>query len=217
MTPTAGEVVLDVYVDPSCPWAWVTSRWLREVAPQRGLVLRWRSYSLEMRDGGELPAATPEEMRAVAAASRAAAHRVLRVLEALRAVLGEEPVDALYAAWGERAFVAGPPTAPAPDLLAECLRVCGLDPELEWLGDDPTWDDIIAASMEEAYAVVGRGAQTPTLVVADDPPRGLTGPVMSRAPSGQAAVDLWDAVRVLLDHPQFFELRRPRHMPFVFP
>lgn len=214
MNPGAAGPVVEVFVDPSCPWTWITSRWLREVAPHRGLVLRWRSYSLEIRDGGHLPAAMPEEMQATAVAARSASRRVLRVFEALRAVVGEEPVDALYAAWGQRLFAAGRPAAPAPDLLAECLRACGLDPELGWLGDDETWDDLIAASMEEAYAVVGRGAQTPSLIVAGDPPRGLTGPVMSEAPTGAAALDLWDAVRVLLDEPHFFELRRPRHMSF---
>jgi len=48
-------VRVSVYIDPSCPWTWIIAAWLREVAPQRGLMLRWRSLSLVQRDGTELP------------------------------------------------------------------------------------------------------------------------------------------------------------------
>src|SRR6476620_5733377 len=41
---------VELYIDPSCPWAWITSRWLEEVAPQRGLAITWRSYCMEIRD-----------------------------------------------------------------------------------------------------------------------------------------------------------------------
>jgi len=39
-------VRVSIYIDPSCPLTWITAAWLREVAPQRGLMLRWRSLSL---------------------------------------------------------------------------------------------------------------------------------------------------------------------------
>ncbi len=209
--------VVEVYTDPSCPWTWITSRWLREVASQRALELRWRSYCLEIRDGGELPPSVPDELRPVAAASRAASHRVLRVFEALRTDEREDAVDALYTEWGRRLFVPGPPVAPAPDLLLSCLRVCGLAVEWDRAGDDPSWDTLIIGSMEIAYAFGGAQAKTPTLVLTGAQPRGVTGPVMSPAPTGEAALRLWDAVCVLADQPGFFELTRPRRMPLVFP
>ena len=44
-----------VWVDPSCPWAWQTARWLRDLRDQGVVRLRWRLYSLELnatyRDG----------------------------------------------------------------------------------------------------------------------------------------------------------------------
>ncbi len=43
---------ISVFVDPACPWAWLTSRWITEVAPKRELTIRWRSFSPEVRDGG---------------------------------------------------------------------------------------------------------------------------------------------------------------------
>ncbi len=206
-------LVVDVFTDPSCPWTWIASRWLKEVAPQRDLELRWRSYSLEIRDGGELPTAMPDQVRRVAGELRAASHRALRVFEVLRGK-GEDAVDALYTEWGRRLFRPGsPPAAPPPGLLTDCLQSCGFDPELDSAGDDPAWDAAIIRSMEDAYAIAGANARTPTLVLAGDPPRGLTGPVMSPAPSGDRALGLWDAFRVLADEPGFFEVRRPRQMP----
>jgi hypothetical protein len=55
-------VRVSIYIDPSCPWTWITAAWLREVAPQRGLMLRWRSLSLVQHDGTELPPSMPEHI-----------------------------------------------------------------------------------------------------------------------------------------------------------
>ncbi len=118
--------VVEVFTDPSCPWAWITSRWLKEVAPERDLMLRWRSFCLEIRDEGELPPTMPEEVRRVAPELRASSHRVLRVFEAMRADGDKEAIDALYTEWGRRLFTSGFPTSrPAPGLLGECLVACG--------------------------------------------------------------------------------------------
>ncbi len=34
------------YLDPVCPWTWITSRWLVEVADHRDLQITWNQYSL---------------------------------------------------------------------------------------------------------------------------------------------------------------------------
>ena len=89
---------VSVYIDPSCPWTWITAGWLREVAPQRGLTLRWRSLSLVQRDGTDLPPSMPEDIRALASAARIQSHRLLRVFEALRAQSREDHIGGLYQA-----------------------------------------------------------------------------------------------------------------------
>ena len=51
---------VEMYVDPSCPWAWITSRWLVEVAPARDLELLWPSHCLAIRDDhGTAPTVAP--------------------------------------------------------------------------------------------------------------------------------------------------------------
>ncbi|MDO5727296.1 MAG: disulfide bond formation protein DsbA, partial [Bowdeniella nasicola] len=40
------------YFDPSCPWAWMTSRWMSEVIAVRNLDVKWRILSLGVLNEG---------------------------------------------------------------------------------------------------------------------------------------------------------------------
>ena len=94
-------------------------------------------------------------------------------------------------------------------LLAELPRgVRPRSPTSSTAADDEKWDAPIVEAMEVAYAFGGPKTQTPTIVVRADPPHGFKGPVMAPAPTGEAAVRMWDAIqvlsrgpRVLRDHP----------------
>jgi len=213
-------VRVSVYVDPSCPWTWITAGWLREVAPQRGLMLRWRSLSLVQRDGAELSPAVPEQIRALASAARIQSHRLLRVFEALRAQSREDDIGGLYQRWGERLF-GGParpglPGPPGPGLVAELVAAAGLPDEFAAAADDESWDAALSASLDAAGKACGPHPLSPALVLDDEPLHGLSGPVFSPAPAGEAAVRAWDAVGVLLAEPGFFELSRARTGPPAF-
>lgn len=202
---------VEVFVDPSCPWAWITSRWLKEVAPQRGLDLTWKSFCIEIRDDYGLQPTIPEHLREFAATSHAIAHRLLRIFEAARASAGEEAVDALYTEWGRRFFTDHPRADES--LVAEALGASGLDSGLLEAGEDDAWDTAIVTAMETAYEFGGTKSQTPVVVVRSDPPHGFKGPVMSPAPTGEGAVRLWDALAIVSREPGFFEITRPRTNP----
>jgi 2-hydroxychromene-2-carboxylate isomerase len=199
---------VEVFVDPGCPWAWITSRWLLEVAPQRDLDVFWRSYCLEIRDDYGVAPTVPEEYRQMALEGHAVAHRMLRIFEAARAEAGEDAVDRLYAEWGRRKFSRQRPDP--GELLSGCVVAAGLDVRLIEAADDEKWDAPIRDAMEVAYAFGGPKTQTPTIVVRADPPHGFKGPVMAPAPTGPDAVRLWDAIQVLSEYPGFFEITRPR-------
>jgi hypothetical protein len=94
---------ISVFVDPACPWAWITSRWITEVAPQRDLAIRWRSFSPEVRDGGVcLAPAIPEHLRQVALERRRIGAVASRVFEWLRSEIGEQAVGRFYTELGYR-------------------------------------------------------------------------------------------------------------------
>jgi hypothetical protein len=199
---------VEMYVDPSCPWAWLTSRWLTEVAPHRDLELTWPSYCLEIRDDYDVAPTISGDARASALASHALSHRMLRIFEAVRARHGEPAVDALYLQWGKRFF--RDETRRDDSLLAELLAGCGLESDLLGVAGDEKWDGPILESMEVAYAFGGPKTQTPTIVVREDVPHGFKGPVMAPAPTGEAALRLWDAIVTISREPGFFEITRPR-------
>jgi 2-hydroxychromene-2-carboxylate isomerase len=199
---------VETYVDPSCPWAWLTCQWLREVAPARDLVLTWRSYCLEIRDDYDVAPTVAPENREMVIAGHAVSHRMLRIFEAARRGGGEAAVDALFRAWGPRFFVRERDADHA--LLSGTIAAAGLDPDLFEAADDEKWDAPIVESMDVAYAFGGVKTQTPTIVVRADPPYGFKGPVMAPAPTGEAASRFWDAIQVLAREPGFFEITRPR-------
>lgn len=209
-------VRVNIYTDPSCPYSWITARWLWEVAPQRSLELRWRSLSLIQRDGTELSPTTPEQIRALVSAGRTQAHRLLRVFEALRAQGREDDIDRLYRLWGGRTFGQigrpGPPEPPAAGIIAELIAAADLPWDLVAAADDVSWDQVLRDSLEAARTATGQRPLSPTLVL-DESRSGLSGPVFSPAPTGEAALRAWDAVHVLLTEPGFVDLQRAKGRP----
>jgi predicted DsbA family dithiol-disulfide isomerase len=217
-TGSSSHTIMHVFLDPSCPWTWITSRWLVAVTPGRDLELRWRSFSLAIRDGGALSSQIPEQYREAARIQRVTSRRALQLFELIRAKQGESAVGRFYEALGFLLFQPDrPPTPPSDDVVQRALVAAGLDARLEVEADDPAWDREVRRSMEEAYAVGGKDAQSPTLVIEGSPRRGISGPTLSAVPEGEAALRLWDAVRVVIDEPAVCELSRPRPLPPQFP
>ena len=44
ITPTTYDA--EFFLDPICPWCWITSRWVTNVQSERQLDVRWRFISL---------------------------------------------------------------------------------------------------------------------------------------------------------------------------
>jgi hypothetical protein len=195
-------VRVDLFIDPACMWSWLTSRWLVEVAPKRGLEVQWRPYSLLLRDG-------PEGLEDWKAAVWGASLRAVRVMQALAA---DDPdgVRGFYEAVVTRGMVAYNAGRPPFLELEGALVAAGVASRYAAAADQAAWDEPIRQSMAEASAVVGEGVGTPALVLHRDPPVGLLGPLVSPPPTGAEAVRLWDAVVAFTTVPGVLELSRPR-------
>ena len=198
-----GVVVrVELFVDPACLWSWLTSRWLAEVAPKRDLEVRWRPYSLLLRDG-------PQGLQDWKAVLWEASRRAVRVMQALEAD-DSDGVHRFYEAVGTRGLADYQAGRPPFQDLAGALAAAGLPSTYVAAADDVAWDEPIRRSMAEAFAVIGQGVGTPALVVHRDPPVGVLGPVVASAPTGPDAARLWDAVLAFATVPGVLELSRPR-------
>ena len=102
----------------------------------------------------------------------------------------------------------------ARDTVDAVLEDVGLPVSLADALDDPSWDAVIEAETDAALALTGKDVGTP--IIAYDPPNGpaFFGPVISRVPSDDDALRLWDAVLELTNFPGFSELKRSiRELP----
>ncbi len=203
---------LHFYFDPVCPFAWMTSKWVRVVAEQRDYRVDWRFVSLRILNGHiDYEAQFPPEYEA----GHTAGLRLLRVAARVRAEHGREAVGRLYEAVGTRLFDTSREVDPlsgadqgARRVLEPLLHGVGLPVALADALDDVSLDDEIRAETDEALALTGRDVGTPILHF--NPPDGTAffGPVISRLPSADDAGRLWDHVIGLAEFGGFAELKR---------
>ena len=201
---------LHFYFDPVCPFAWMTSKWVRMVAAQRDYQVDWRFVSLRILNANiDYAEHFPEYYED----EHTAGWRLLRVLARVRREHGRAAVEPLYSAIGARLFENPRDDLPAGALgtapvLEPLLREAGLPTELAESLDDDAYDEEIRTETEEALALTGRDVGTPILHF--QPPDGTAffGPVISRLPSPDDAVALWDHVIGLASFPGFAELKR---------
>jgi len=182
-----------------CPFAYQTSLWLREIRNERGLDVRWRFFSLEEinRDPGQRH---PWERDWAYGFSQ------MRVGAMLRRQ-GQPVVDAWYAAVGHAFFVDERPTH-TPEVHRQVLDEIGVGAGVldEALADDTTMTEVRADHDEVVETYGGHGV--PTLVF--NTGNVMFGPVVAPAPTGAAALRLWDVVCAWGDVPHLFEIRKPK-------
>jgi len=118
-----------------------------------------------------------------------------------------EPDDAISIKSGSEG---GWEKRPAMDLARSLpnLHALGLPVEFATAADDPGWDAELDAETTLALSRTGGDVGTPIITFA--PPDGVSffGPVISRIPSDEEAVPLWNAVLMLAQFPGFAELKR---------
>jgi predicted DsbA family dithiol-disulfide isomerase len=198
MTASASVTDLELFVDPACPWAWLTSRWLAEVERVRPLRVTTRLFDLAEVNRGR------EEGRMKEA--HLAGERALRCLVQARRAAGPDALARVYSALGDAHQERGQPLGELATL-RNALSDAGLDADLadRAIDDQSTLDELLAEHRE----AVERGAfGVPTLSVDNGP--AFFGPIVDVRIRGDDAGELWDRVSWLLRNDHLFEMKRER-------
>jgi 2-hydroxychromene-2-carboxylate isomerase len=188
----------DFWFDPICPWAWMTSRWMDEVARLRPVEVRWRVMSLAYLNAGR-------DLAPDYAHLMERAWGPVRVLTAARLEHGREVLKPLYDAVGGRLHPGE--REDWDEVLAESLAEVGLPAGLLDAATSDAFDDEIRAEHHEGMDRVGDDVGTPVIAVGDV---AFFGPVVSPAPTGEQALRLFDGVVAVASVDGFFELKRSR-------
>ena len=200
------------YFDPLCPFAWMTSKWVRVVAAERDYSVDWRFISLRMINADvDYDTHFPPGYEA----GHTAGLRLLRVAAHARSKHGESCVGPLYEALGWRAFEDADTATPGNGIdrgsrafVEPALQAAGLPISLADALEDVSYDAEIRNETDEALSLAGHDVGTP--IIQFGPPDGVAffGPVISRLPDTESAVSLWDNVASLAAFPGFAELKR---------
>lgn len=195
---------VDFWFDPTCPWAWMTSRWMLEVERVRDVRTTFHVMSLSvLNEGRDLP----DDYRAAMDRSWAP----VRVALAVEREHGSDALRAFYTALGTRYHPGEEPRERAT--LEAALADVGLPSSLADAGDTDALDEELRASHHAGMDPVGDEVGTPVLHVNG---MALFGPVISPAPRGEAAGDLFDGFVKVTAYPGFFELKRTRTVGPIF-
>lgn len=194
---------VNFWFDVSCPWTWITSRWLVDVSEQRDLDVTWRPFSLfELNKDRDLP----EDYRKHIEDSRNFGRISMAVSKTSPDRVGE-----FYTELGTRIHNDEQPQTDETILAA--LSAVGLDAELLERVKAGEFDDAVRASTQAGLDLVGDDVGVPIIEAAGT---AFFGPVMSPAPQGEDAAKAWDGTLALAQTDGFFELKRSRDVGPIF-
>ena len=203
VTATA-KASVEIWLDPICPWAWITSRWLMEVERVRDIEVTWSVMSLSvLNEERDLPESYRDLM--------VSAWAPVRVIVAAARQHGPTVVKPLYDAMGTRIHPGG--EEDYRKVITESLDEVGLPADLLRFADSTEVDVELRASHQRAMDLVGDDVGTPVISVAGF---AFFGPVVSPAPYGEDAGRLWDGVLLVGSTPGFFEIKRTRTVGPIF-
>ena len=205
---------LEFFFDPVCPWAWITSRWVVDVAEQREYEVDWRFISLWILNENT----TKEWYTPQYRAGHYLGHQGLRIGDAIR--LGESDTSSVghwYTTVGTALHVGAQREQARADSLAwygALLETAGFDASYLDAADDESHDQHIRSDTELALSRAGNDVGTPILTFHPgiETESSFFGPVISKAPTGVEALELWDAVEKLATMSGMAELKRSNRL-----
>jgi hypothetical protein len=204
----AKKDTVDFYWDPVCPWCWITSRWVVDVGLHKQIQVTWKLFSLKIINAERK---IPEPYKSL----HETGLKALRVAAAVRKTYGNDGLAKIYTLMGAH-YHHDEADIDTPENLEALLKAGGYPARLATAAFDPAWDKIINADMDQAIAKVGKGVGVPLIVLDGGDGPGFFGPVCSPAPTGLAAVALWDAIITAGRTPGFYELKRSRETEPLF-
>jgi hypothetical protein len=208
---------LEFFFDPVCPFAWITSRWVTEVCQLRDYQVRWRFIALTVLNEEQQGAWYTPEYRA----GHMAGFKSLRVADQIRLTADNDAVGQFYTALGNGFHVNRKMGDFREDPLAfirAALVEADLDAALAVHADDESHDAYLRAETELALERTGKNLGTPIITFNpdSDTPSSFFGPVISKAPRGEDALKLWDAVETIATFSTMAELKRSNRAKLDF-
>jgi hypothetical protein len=179
-----------------------------DVAERRSIEIEWRFFSLHKKNEGK-------ERSANYLAVHEMGLRALRVAASVRERHGNEAVGRFYTVAGAYRHHDGHDIGTC-EVLTDILRECDLPTTLAESVEDPQCDTLLAVDLTTAIEKVGDDVGVPLIVLEGGAGPGFFGPVLSPAPTGEAADALWDAMVTSAETPGFFEFKRSRTVGPIF-
>lgn len=192
------------WFDVSCPYCWITSRWIKEVEKVRDISVQWVPMSLSvLNDGRDLDPGYMEKMQANWGPAR---------VFAAVATDYPEKVDELYTVLGTMVHNEGNGGRKGfggyDDLIPTALEKVGLPASLAAVANTDEWDAALRDFHASAMKEVGDEVGTPVVKLGDT---AFFGPVLTRIPRGEDAGRIFDGAFALAGYPHFFEIKRSRN------
>jgi hypothetical protein len=192
---------IDLYLDPVCPFAWVTSRWLLAAAQTTDTPVTLRQMSLAvLNEGSDVDAQHKSMMNQ--------SRRLGRLFAAVTDRYGPDAFAGLYNSLGT--LIHEQREEITSSVISEALVEDGFDGSLAGAADNQELDPGVKSAHDASQKALGDEAGSPIIAIDG---RSFFGPVLTEVPTSQDGVALLHAVLTAARIPGFAVLQRPHQGP----